>query len=62
MENDELDEMPEPYENELQEHERNELDRDGLLEQLDEEEPARLVDDETPLGHELEQAGGLLDA
>ena len=53
MEFDEIDETPERYENDLEEFELNQLANDR------EHEPP--VDDETPLGHEIEESGELLD-
>ena len=50
MEFDEIDEMPERYEDDLEEFERNELARDHQLE---------IIDDETPLGHDIEERGEL---
>jgi hypothetical protein len=52
MEFDEIDEMPERYEDDLEEFDRNEVARDQEHEQ---------VDDETPLGREIEEGGELLD-
>ena len=53
MEFDEIDEMPERYEDDLEEFELNQLANDR------EHEPP--VDDETPLGHSIEESGELLD-
>ena len=53
MEFDEIDETPERYENDLEEFELNQLANDR------EYEPP--VDAETPLGHEIEESGELLD-
>ena len=50
---DEIDDMPERYENDLEEFELNQLANDR------EHEPP--VDDETPLGHEIEESGGFLE-
>ena len=52
MEFDAIDEMPERYEDDLEEHERNELARDREQEH---------VADETPLGREIEESGERLD-
>jgi hypothetical protein len=49
MEFDEIDDMPERYENDLEEFELNQLVNDR------EHEP--LADDETPLGHAIEESG-----
>jgi hypothetical protein len=49
MEFDEIDDMPERYENDLEEFELNQLANDS------EHEPP--VDDETPLGHTIEESG-----
>ena len=54
MEPDEIDEMPERYENDLEEFELNQLAGDR-------EHEEHFIDDETPLGHEIEQSGELLD-
>jgi len=51
MEFDEIDDMPERYENDLEEFELNQLAND----REHEHEPP--VDDETPLGHAIEERG-----
>jgi len=48
----EFDDMPEPFEDDLEEFERNQVAAD-----LEHEE----FDDETPLGHAIEEGGELLD-
>ena len=54
MEFDEIfgDEMPEPFEDDIEEFERNQVAADHEGEELD---------DETPLGHGIEEGGELLD-
>ena len=53
MELDDIDEVPESYENDIEEFELNQLANDR-----EHEAP---VDDETPLGHAIDEAGELLD-
>ena len=54
MEPDDFDEMPERYEDDLEEFERNQLVGDREREE-------EVIDDETPLGHEIEQSGELIE-
>ena len=49
MEFDEIDDMPERYENDLEEFELNQLANDREHEQP--------MDDETPLGHAIDEGG-----
>jgi hypothetical protein len=51
MEFDDVDEMPERFEDDLEEFERNQVANDLALER---------EDDETPLGHAIEESGELL--
>ena len=62
---DDCDESPEPYSNDLEEWERNEVHRDLVQENYDEmplgedlnlenEDSAAGADDETPIGHDHE--------
>lgn len=50
----EFDEMPEFYEDDLEEFERNQVAHDRKHEEFE-------LDDETPLGHAIEEGGELLD-
>ena len=59
MEFDEIpgDDTPEPFEDDLEEFERNQVAADHEGEDLD----VDIVDEETPLGHAIEEGGELLD-
>ena len=50
----EFDDMPEPFEDDLEEFERNQVAADREHEEFE-------LDDETPLGHAIEEGGESLD-
>ena len=50
----EFDDMSEPFEDDLEEFERNQVAADRAHEEFE-------LDDETPLGHVIEEGGELLD-
>ena len=50
----EFDDMPEPFEDDLEEFERNQVAADREHEEFG-------LDDETPPGHAIEEGGELLD-
>src|SRR2546422_9335223 len=50
----EFDDMPEPFEDDLEESERNQVAADREHEEFE-------LDEETPLGHAIEEGGELLD-